>query len=232
MKLGLMTAALPRLSLEQVATWAGRQRVRDDRGRLLALGGRRQRRYAGVSHIDVDALDVDRGARDARPARASRSRRSPTTRTTCTRIRRDRKAANAHLRKVIDAAATLEVPIVGTFVGTGPAQHARPTTSRSSARSGRGSSTMPARAGVKHRDRELPDALQLTTSGRAAPTSRRTPAIWDEMFSIIPSRELRAQPRSVAPRVADDRLRARRARLRPRILHVHAKDMEIDREGL
>jgi hypothetical protein len=64
----------------------------------------------------------------------------------------------------------------------------------------------------------------------AARTSPR-PAIWDEMFSIVDS-ELRAQPRPVAPRLADDRLRARRPRLRATIFHVHAKDMEIDRDGL
>ena len=41
-----------------------------------------------------------------------------------------------------------------------------------------------------------------------------TPAVWDEMFSIVAVRAVRAQPRPVAPRVADGRLRAGRPRLR------------------
>ena len=57
-KLGLLTAAFPRMRLERVASWAS-----DNGFEMLevacwpAAGGER-RRYAGVSHIDVTRLDV------------------------------------------------------------------------------------------------------------------------------------------------------------------------------
>ena len=56
-KLGLLTAAFPRLNLEKTAAWAS-----DNGFEMLevacwpASGGER-RRYAGVSHIDVERLD-------------------------------------------------------------------------------------------------------------------------------------------------------------------------------
>ena len=51
MKLGLLTAPLPRRSLEQVATWAageGFQMLEVACGPAL---GRERRRYAGTSHV-------------------------------------------------------------------------------------------------------------------------------------------------------------------------------------
>ena len=53
MKLGLLTAASPDTGWNGSPTWAVGERLRDARGRLLASVGRRARRYAGVSHIDV-----------------------------------------------------------------------------------------------------------------------------------------------------------------------------------
>jgi dodecin len=58
MKLGLLTAAFPRMRLERVASWAS-----DNGFEMLevacwpAAGGER-RRYVGVSHIDAANLDV------------------------------------------------------------------------------------------------------------------------------------------------------------------------------
>ena len=91
MKLGLLTAALPALTLEEIARWACGERLRDAGDRLLA--GRRGRRAAvraGVSHIDVDNLDDGRArarSRRCSPSAGSRSPRSPTTRTRSTRSR-------------------------------------------------------------------------------------------------------------------------------------------------
>ena len=59
MKLGLLTAAFRDLTLEQVAAWAAGERLPGARDRVLAGLGRRARRYAGVTHIDVDSFDPD-----------------------------------------------------------------------------------------------------------------------------------------------------------------------------
>jgi hypothetical protein len=57
MKLGLMTAALPALSLEQVAAWAS-----ENGFEMLEIAcwppGKAERRYAGVTHIDVTEFDA------------------------------------------------------------------------------------------------------------------------------------------------------------------------------
>ena len=57
MKLGLMTAALPAMSLEEITRWAAESRFG-----MLEIAcwpvGKKDRRYGGVSHIDVTAIDA------------------------------------------------------------------------------------------------------------------------------------------------------------------------------
>ena len=62
MKLGLMTAAFPRLTLEKLAFWSAENGYEMIEVACWPSSKGRQRRYAGVCHIDVDALDVDRVA--------------------------------------------------------------------------------------------------------------------------------------------------------------------------
>ena len=80
-----------------------------------AAGGE-QRRYAGTSHIDVSKLDpakvrdvLDRHGLEISSLAYYPNNLHPDA--------KERRAANTHLRKVIDAAAKLGVPTVGTFVG-------------------------------------------------------------------------------------------------------------------
>ena len=58
MKLGLLTAAFPDLTLEQVADWAGANGFETLEIACWPAGGGEERRYAGVSHIDVRSLDA------------------------------------------------------------------------------------------------------------------------------------------------------------------------------
>ena len=57
MKLGLMSAALPDLTLEQLAAWASKSGFE-----MLEIAcwppGKAERRYAGVTHIDVTDFDT------------------------------------------------------------------------------------------------------------------------------------------------------------------------------
>ena len=57
MKLGLLTAALPGMTLPEVAQWAA-----DSGYQMLEIAcwpkGKSERRYGGVTHIDVDTLDA------------------------------------------------------------------------------------------------------------------------------------------------------------------------------
>ena len=62
MKLGLFTAAFPNWSLEQCAGWASENGFEAIE---IACWPHEQanRRYAGVTHIDVETLDAGRGQR-------------------------------------------------------------------------------------------------------------------------------------------------------------------------
>src|SRR5579864_3692097 len=58
-KLGLLTAAFPDLSLEQVAVWAASEGFETLEVACWPAAGAEQRRYAGVAHIDVASFDAD-----------------------------------------------------------------------------------------------------------------------------------------------------------------------------
>src|SRR5262249_4067059 len=80
-----------------------------------AAGGER-RRYAGVAHIDVDNLDPGavRDVLDRHGLEISSLAYYPNNLHPADAAR---AGANGHLGKVVDAAARLGVPTVGTFVG-------------------------------------------------------------------------------------------------------------------
>ena len=59
MKLGLLTAAFPDLTLDEVAGWAAGNGFETLEVACWPSGGGERRRYAGVTHIDVDAFDPD-----------------------------------------------------------------------------------------------------------------------------------------------------------------------------
>src|SRR5690349_5708605 len=116
MRLGFLTAAFPTLSLDEVARWAHENGFEALEIACWPASGSELRRYAGTSHIDVESFDPKR-------VRALLGRYNleisslayyPNNLDPDTSAR---EAANAHLRKVIEAAEKLEVAIVGTFIG-------------------------------------------------------------------------------------------------------------------
>ena len=90
-------------------------------------GGGEQRRYAGVSHIDVATLD-EAGARGVDELLAARGLGISSLAYYPNNLHPDpahRQEVNDHLRKVIDAAQLLGVEVVGTFVGNDRIEVAR-----------------------------------------------------------------------------------------------------------
>ena len=229
LKLGLLTAAFPRLSLERVAGWAS-----DSGFEMLeiacwpAAGGER-RRYAGVSHIDVVKLDAGkvRDTLDRHGLEVSSLAYYPNN---LHPDAAERRAANTHLRNVIDAAAKLGVPTVGTFVGRDRTKNV-PDNFREFRK------VWPRLVGHAE-DRGVNIAIEncpMIFSWDEWPGGTNlasTPAAWDEMFSLVPSKRfgLNLDPSHLVWLQVDyERVVRDYAK---RILHVHAKDMEIDREGL
>jgi sugar phosphate isomerase/epimerase len=228
-KLGLLTAAFPDLTLEQVAEWAAGNGFEMLEVACWPASGGEARRYAGVTHIDVDGFDADEVAAtlERHGLEISSLAYYPNN------LHPDdthREQVNAHLRKVIDAAAGLGVPIVGTFVGN-------------------------------DKDRPLPDNLRrfaevwpplVDYAGERGVTIAiencpmifsydewpggnnlaYAPAIWDEMFSTIDAENfgLNLDPSHLVWLMIDyERAVYDYA---DRIFHVHAKDLEIRRDGL
>ena len=231
MKLGFFTAALPGNTLEQAASWgaeSGFQAIE------IACWPHEKanRRYAGVTHIDVESLDQPK-AKDIRQMldgyglviSALGYYPNPL------HPRADhRNKVIAHLKKVIEAAALLEVPVVGTFVGkdknkTVPAnleQYARiwPPIVKFARNHG-------VKIGIENCPMlfsydEWPGGNNLAS----------TPAIWRKMWEIIPDDHfgLNLDPSHLILQMIDYERVVRE--FASRIFHVHAKDLHIDREGL
>ena len=116
MKLGLLTAAFPDLTLDEVAGWAAGHGFETLEVACWPSSGGERRRYAGVTHIDVESFDPDdvRATLDRHGLGVSALAYYPNN---LDPDDEQREHVNAHLRKVIDAAQRLGVDTVGTFVG-------------------------------------------------------------------------------------------------------------------
>src|SRR5512134_3287973 len=118
MKLGFFTAALPGNTLEQAARWGAESGFQAIEIACWPLE-KADRRYAGVTHIDMAQFDRSKASQirkmlDGYGLVISALGYYPNP------LHPDpehRERVIGHLKKVIDAAATLEVPVVGTFVG-------------------------------------------------------------------------------------------------------------------
>jgi sugar phosphate isomerase/epimerase len=230
MKLGLMTAALPGLDLPALAQWAGESGYQ-----MLEIAcwpaGKAERRYAGVSHIDVESvtkqsakkirallaghgLDISSLAYYPNPLDPDTARSS---------------AAIDHLKKVVDAAVLLEVPIVGTFIGADRAKSADQNL-ETYAKVWPPIIAYARERGIKIAIENCPMLWKDTWPG--GDNLAYSPAIWRRMFEIIPDDNfgLNYDPSHLIWQFIDE--------IRPihdfasRIIHVHAKDMEIDRDLL
>ena len=230
MKLGLLTAPFPRRSLKQVAAWAVERGLRDARGRVLARSRRRatpvrrdvahRRRRASTSGAVRDVLDRHGLEISSLAFYPNNLHPDPA----------ERRAANTHLRKVIDAAAKLDVGIVGTFVGRDKTKNV-PDNFREFRKVWPRLVDYAEARGVKIAIENCPMIFSWD-EWPGGTNLASSPAIWDEMFSIVdsPSFGLNLDPSHLVwlqidyERVVRD--------YASKLFHVHAKDMEIDRDGL
>src|SRR5207302_7756026 len=110
------TAAFPDLSLAEVAEWAASEGFETLEVACWPGGGGERRRYAGVSHLDVESFEphtvhelLRRHGLEISSLAYYPNNLHPDD--------AHREEVNAHLRKVIDAAQALGVGLVGTFAG-------------------------------------------------------------------------------------------------------------------
>ena len=177
MKLGLLTAAFAELTAREVADWAAGNGFEALEIACWPRGGGERRRYAGVTPHRRRRARRGRRAGSATCSRAtgSRSPRSPTTRTTCTRTTPHREEAQrAPAQGDRRGRSGSACRVVGTFVGNDK-DAAADGEPRRFARVWPPLVALRRRARRQDRDRELPDDLLATTSGRAATTWPTSP---------------------------------------------------------
>ncbi len=229
MKLGLLTAAFPDLTLDEVAGWAAEHGFETLEIACWPSSGGERRRYAGVTHIDVESFDPDdvRATLDRHGLAVSALAYYPNN---LDPDDEQREHVNAHLRKVIDAAQRLGVDTVGTFVGNDKDRPLPENLERFRKiwpplvhhAGERGVKVAIENCPMIFSWDEWPGGTNLAWS----------PAIWDEMFGAIPDENfgLNLDPSHLVWLMIDyERAVYDYAE---RIFHVHAKDLEVRRDGL
>jgi len=231
MKLGFVSAILPDLDLEEVVSFAAREGFACVE-LMCWPKGKAERRYAGISHIDVDGL----GAREGEQIGALLAEKGvaisglgyyPNP------LDPDEARAayvREHLKKVIAAAARLKVPVVNTFIGRDPSQDLEQSF-RSFARVWPELVGLAERQGVRIAIENCP-MLFTRDEWPGGKNLAYSPAIWRRMFSEIPSPSfgLNYDPSHLVWQQMDY--------LRPiyefrnRIFHVHLKDAKVRRDLL
>jgi len=232
MKLGLLTAAFPDQTLDEVSSWAAGNGFDTIEIAVWPTGGGAQRRYAGTAHIDVanlDASGADRIVGDLADKGLTISALAyyPNP---LSADAEESAAAFEHLRAVIRAAELLGVPTVGTFAG-------RDKNTSLDENFDRFAKLFPDLVHYAG-DRGVRVAIEncpMIFSGDEWPGGNNiaySPANWRRMFEIIPDENfgLNFDPSHLVwqfidiPRAVHE--------FGDRIFHVHAKDLEVRTDGL
>ena len=231
MQLGFVSAILHDLNLAEVLAFAGDEGFACVEIMCWPPGGA-DRRYAGVTHIDVSRWDEEqagrvRGLVDRHGVAISALGYYPNP---LDPDAEHRRVVIEHLKKVISAAPLLNVRLVNTFIGRDPSlsveanwpqlQAVWPNIVRHAEAEGvnLGIENCPMLFSLD----EWPGGKNLASS----------PAIWQAIFDEIPSPHLglNFDPSHLVWQQIDY---ARCVRdFGSRIMHVHAKDTRIDRDHL
>ena len=231
MKLGLMSAALPQLSFEELVAWLSKNGF----GMIEVAcwpQGKAERRYAGVTHIDVAKLKK----KEVKSIHATLEKHGMQISSLGyypNPLHPDlehRQQVIDHLQKVIVAAEMLSVPIVGTFVGRNKdltleqnlEEFAKVWPPIVKFAADHGIKIAIENCPMIFSNDEWPGGNNLAIS----------PQVWRKMWEILPDANfgLNLDPSHLIWQMIDyERVVYDFA---DRIFHVHAKDMRIDREQL
>ncbi len=231
MKLGFVSAILPELSFEEVVSFAAEQGFACVE-LMCWPRAKAERRYAGVTHVEVDSLDAA-GAAKLRSFLAEKKVSISGLGYYPNPLDPDETKADfyrEHLKKVIAAAALLRVGVVNTFIGRDPAQGVDENFARFAKvwpdiigfAEGKGVKVAIENCPMLFSKDEWPGGKNLASS----------PAIWRRMFAQIPSRSfgLNLDPSHLLWQMIDY--------VRPvyefkdRIFHVHIKDAKLRADSL
>ena len=231
MKLGIFTAAFPGKSLEEVASWTAENGFETLEIACWPLE-KATRRYAGITTIDVVGFDKAK-AREIHAVMDNYGLSISSLGYYPNPLHPDpehREVVIGHLKKVIQAAELLEVPIVGTFVGKDKDKTV-PENLEDYAKIWPSIVKFAAEHQVKIAIENCPMIFSYD-EWPGGNNLASTPAIWKQMWEIIPDDNfgLNLDPSHLVLQMIDyERVVFE---FKDKIFHVHAKDLEIDREGL
>ena len=231
MKLGFFTAALPDSTLEQAAQWGAEN---DFQAIEIACWPPQKatRRYAGVTHIDVSNLDKKKAKEirkmlDGYGLTVSSLGYYPNP---LHPEAEHRETVIAHLKKVIEGAALLEVPIVGTFIGKDKNKTV-PQNLEDYANVWPPIVKFAKDHGIKIAIENCPMIFSYD-EWPGGNNLAASPAIWRRMWEIIPDDNfgLNLDPSHLIWQMIDYERVIRE--FADKLFHVHAKDLHVDRDGL
>ncbi len=231
MKLGFVSAILPDFTLEDLLSFAHQEGFSSVE-LMCWPAGKSDRRYAGVTHLDVSSISpasvtAVRQLLSAHKIEISGLGYYPNP---LSADPTEAELAASHLKKVIDAAAALEVGVVNSFIGRNPALSVeanwpcfldvwKPLIAHAEAK------------GVKVAIENCP-MLFSADEWPGGKNLATTPAIWRRMFNEIKSKSfgLNLDPSHLVWQQVD--YVAPLAEFKDRIFHVHAKDARIEQTAL
>lgn len=231
LKLGFVSAILADNSFEEVITFASENRFSCVEIMCWPVG-KAERRYAGVTHIDVDTLDEAK----VQKIKAILARNNvfisglgyyPNP------LDPDVQQGEVyieHIKKVIKAAAKLDIGVVNTFIGRDQTKNVADNLKLFAQR-------WPAiiRTAEEHNIRIGIENCPMLFTNDEWPGGKNlatTPAIWDRMFELIPSPALglNYDPSHLVWQMMDP--------IRPiydykdKLFHIHLKDVKVYRDKL
>lgn len=231
MRLGLLTAPFGDHELTEVADWSAAHGYSMLEVACWPRTTGAARRYAGTSHIDADGLTRSQGRQivddlEARGITVSALGYYPNHLHPDTAHRR---TVNRHLKKVIRAASLMGVPVVNTFIGAD--QQATPQQNIATAvRVWKPLIGYAEDLGVKVAIENCPMIFSVD-EWPGGQNVAHSPWAWRQLFDALgPNLGLNLDPSHLVWQMIDIERVVRE--FAPRIFHVHAKDLEIDREGL
>ena len=231
MKLGFYTAALPGNTLERAAQWGAESGFQAIEIACWPFE-KAARRYAGVNHIDVATLDKSK-AKEIRKMLDGYNLPISSLGYYPNPLHPDadhRERVIAHLKKVIEAAEMLEVPVVGTFIGKDKNKTV-PQNLEDYAKIWPPIVKFAKEHGVKLGIENCP-MLFSYDEWPGGDNLASTPAIWRKMWEIIPDDNfgLILDPSHLILQMIDYERVIRE--FASKLFQVHAKDLHIDHEGL
>jgi sugar phosphate isomerase/epimerase len=231
MTLGFVSAILPDLSLEEIVNFAAEQDF-DCIELMCWPKGKAERRYAGVTHVDVAALE------DAEAARVNELFASKGVAISglgyypnpLVPDKAEGQVYIDHIKKVIDGARRLGAGVVNTFVGRDWTKSVDDNWPRF-LEVWRPLIQFAADNGIRVAIENCPMSF-TRDEWPGGKNLAATPAIWRRMFNDIPGENfgLNFDPSHFIWQHMDY-LKALRE-FAGRIFHAHAKDVRIDRERL